>query len=213
MAKTEGHFPGALIRQGVVSVVEGEHIAHWELANAIYHVSFHLADSVPTSQLLAWREARREFAVRRTANPAGELSPEEIAEFRRLYDERIERYLTAGHGCCALRTPGLAERVAKVFEHGHGVTHDLHVLMIMPNHVHVIAALLPGHEMKKVVDGWKSVSAHLIAKSSGMKAPIWQPDHYSRIIRTPEEYQRQDRYVWYNPESARLTSGFFRKRY
>ena len=213
MAATEGHFPGETIQQGAISVIQGERIAHWEVSGAIYHVSLHLADSVPADQLNAWREARAQFAARRAARPDLTMTDDEVAELRRIYDERVERYLSAGHGCCALRAPETAEAVARAFEHGHSETHELHVLTIMPNHLHVIASPLEGHAMKDIVDGWKSVSAHIIAKRTGMSAPIWQRDHYSRIIRTPDEYRRQDSYVWHNPDSAGLQAGYWRKRY
>ena len=130
-----------------------------------------------------------------------------------LYSERIEKYLSAGYGSGALRQSEAAEAIVRVLEHDHGVRYDLHEWTVMPNHVHVIVAIRPGESMKAVVDQWKSVSAHAIAKATGLKAPIWQRDHYSHIIRTAEEYAHQMRYVWRNPEAAGLAEGFRRARY
>ena len=212
MPKTDGHFPGECLAQGAVSVLEGERIAHWEMDGAIYHVAVHLADSVPATQLAEWREIRQHYmSLRKSRN--GELSDEEVAVLRRVYDEKVEKYLSSGYGSCALRTPGVAEAVAQILERRHGSDYDLHLLTIMPNHLHVIVSPATGLAMKDIVDRWKSITAHAITKASGMAAPIWQRDHYSRIIRTPEEYRRQDSYVWHNPESAGLQFGFLRKRY
>ena len=213
MSILDGHFPGSVIQQGSVKIVPGEHISHWELSGAVYHVAIHLADSVPADQLRIWREKRLEFSERRKSRPGQALTDEEVAELRELYNEKIERYLNAGYGCCALRSSAVAEAIAKALEHGHNRTHRLRLLTIMPNHLHIIAMSLGEFKMAEIVNGWKSVSAHAIAKISGMKAPIWLRDHYSRIIRTPEEYQKQDSYIWHNPETAGLSEGYFRKRY
>ena len=212
MTETEGHFPGERIHADSLSVVDGERIAHWELSRAIYHVAIHLADSVPGAQLLEWREARRYYQELREKRN-GNLTDDEVAAMRSLYDEKVERYLSSGHGCCALRDGAVATAVGQVLEHDHGTRYNLHLYAIMPNHLHVIVSPKTGETMKEIVDQWKSVSAHRIAKLAALSAPIWQPDHYSRIIRTPEEYRRQADYVWHNPDVAGLADGFLRKRY
>lgn len=212
MISTDGHFPGSVIQQGAISTVPGERIVHWELAGAIYHISLHLADSVPVDQLAAWKEERMRFDILRQKR-GGELSPEEVLGMRQVFDERIERYLTSGFGCCALREPLVADAVASVLEHDNGERYDLREWTIMPNHIHVVVAPKKGYPMKGLVDQWKRVSAHAVTRFSAMKAPVWQRDFYSRIIRTREEYGRQMAYVWHNPESAGLAAGFLRKRY
>ena len=73
MISTDGHFPGPVIQQGAVSVAPGERIAHWELAGSIYHISLHLADSVPADQLAAWKGERIRFDTVRREH-GGELS-------------------------------------------------------------------------------------------------------------------------------------------
>ena len=212
MPTTSGHFPGERLAQDAVSILEGERIAHWEMNGAIYHVALHLADSVPAAQLAEWRETRQYYmSLRETRN--GSLTDDEVAALRRVYDEKVEKFLSAGHGCCALRSSEVAESVREILEKRHTSDYDLHLWTIMPNHLHVIVSPLAGRMMKDIVDQWKSIMAHAITKLSGMSAPIWQRDHYSRIIRTPEEYRRQDSYVWHNPESAGLRTGFLRKRY
>ena len=212
MPTTSGHFPGIHLAHDALSVLPGERIAHWEMNGAIYHIAIHLADSVPATQLAEWREARQYYASLR-ATRKGELTDDEVAAMRRVYDEKVEKFLSSGHGCCALRTPDVAEAVREILEKRHASDYDLHLLTIMPNHLHTIVSPLGGRTMKDIVDKWKSITAHAIAKLSDMSAPIWQRDHYSRIIRTPEEYRRQDSYVWHNPESAGLTTGFLRHRY
>ena len=197
MVETNGHFPGKKILHGAVNVIEGEYISHWEMSGAIYHVALHLADSVPTKELLSWREARKRGDT----------------DLRTLYTERIERYLSSGHGLCPLKSPAIANPLLAILERDNGICYDLHAITIMPNHVHVVVSPIIGQSLKRTVDQWKSVSAHMISRQSEMKRPVWHKDFYSRIIRTPEEYARQIRYVWHNPTAAGLTAGFLRKRY
>jgi len=212
MIETSGHFPGKSLVSGSISAITSEHIVHWDLSAAIYHVAFHLADSVPTEQLMAWRTARTDFEARARAEQRA-LTAEEVAEMRELYSQRIERYLSNGHGACVLREEGAAEAVRRTLEHDNGRRYELHAWTIMPNHVHVVVRCFAEEKMKEVVDTWKSVSAHGIVKAVGCSAPVWMPDHYSRIIRTAEEYARQIKYVWGNPEAAGLQGGFERMKY
>jgi len=212
MIETSGHFPGVRLVPGSVTAVASEHISHWDLSSSVYHVAFHLADSVPTAQLVAWRTARADFEARACAENRA-FTAEEIAEMRELRSQRVERYLASGHGACVLRTPCAAEAVRSTLEHDNGRRYELHAWTVMPNHVHVVVRCLPDEKMKHIVDVWKSVSAHAIVKAVGCSAPVWMADHYSRIIRTSEEYGKQMRYVWTNPETAGLEEGFLRERY
>lgn len=212
MIETAGHFPGARFVPGAVSSVSSEHITHWDLSSAIYHIAFHLSDSVPTDQLLAWRTARADFEARARGEHRA-LTPEEVAEMRELYSQRVERYLANGHGACILHDERAAESIRRTLEHDNGARYELHAWTIMPNHVHIVVRCFAGEKMKEIVDTWKSVSAHGIVNAVGCTAPVWMSDHYSRIIRTAEEYAKQIKYVWGNPEAAGLQSGFLRMKY
>jgi len=212
MIEISGHFPGVRLAAGSVTSVASEHITHWDLSSAIYHVAFHLADSVPTAQLIAWRTARADFESR-ARGEGRELTTEEVAEMRELHSQHVERYLANGHGACVLREERAEAVVQKTLEHDNGVRYELHAVTIMPNHVHIVVRSFAEEKMKKIVDTWKSVSAHGIVKAVGCSAPVWMGDHYSRIIRTAEEYEKQVAYVLSNPEAAGLKSGFFRMKY
>ena len=184
-------FPG---RNLVVDkTFRGNHMPHWNVDGAIYHVSFRLADSVPQEKLQEWQEARMDFR-RRQLN--GEQIPaEDVCEFKRLYSENIEKYLDSGFGSCILRNDGALAVVRAALLHGDGVDYRLHAYGIMPNHVHVGFALRPGGELSQVVQAWKSVSSHRINRLLGRKGPVWQVDYYNHVIRTAEEYRAQMNYI------------------
>ena len=201
------------LRLAKLAVSQGRHLPCWEASGAIYHVTFHLADSVPQSQLEIWRAERTRLTelARAAKRP---LTNEERMALKSVYDERIEKYLTAGHGACLLRDPRAAETLAQTILHDDGTLYAVHEWCIMPNHLHVIfGGLAEGTELRELLTTWKLISAHRINKVHLRKGEVWHRDSYSRIIRDRDEYSHQMSYVWNNPESAGLTEGFLRERY
>lgn len=184
-------FPG----RGLVvnSTYRGNHMPHWNVGGAVYHVSFRLADSVPQEKLREWQEARLSFRNRQLLGKA--LTPDEISELRRLYSANIEKYLDSGHGSCILRSDGALAVVRATLRHGDGADYLLHAYGIMPNHVHVGLALRPGGTLSRIVQAWKSVSSHRINRLVGRTGPVWQVDYYNHVIRTAEEYLAQMDYI------------------
>ena len=189
-------------------------MSHWELSGGIYHVALHLADSIPADQLAAWCEKRAELALIRQRERR-EWTVAEVEEMKRAFQRHMETYLSVGYGACLLRHPQAADVVRETLLHGQGTSYGIHLWCVMPNHLHVIVKPYSDVSITKVVADWKSVSAHRLMKLGLPEArtPVWMRDHYSRIIRTPEEYRRQVDYVWRNPESAGLSEGFARERY
>ena len=72
----------------VEKTFRGNHMPHWNVDGAIYHVSFRLADSVPEEKLQVWQEARADFRRRQLAGEP--MSAEDVSELKRLYAERCK---------------------------------------------------------------------------------------------------------------------------
>lgn len=75
----------------------------------------------------------------------------------------------------------------------------------MPDHVHLFAA--PFGDAKSLGAWnkmWKSVTARAIAKSCGLRPPIWQEDTFDHILRGVESYDEKWEYVRRNPVRAGL---------
>ena len=184
----------------------------WTVDRAIYHLSLHLADSVPATERAAWQELREELAEKaRTAKRP--FTAEEIDLMKSVYNERVEKYLAAGYGGCLLKKPEAARALVETIEHDHGAGYLLHCWTIMPNHLHVIAQFDNGTEVRPTVETWKKISAHRINKAMSRNGSVWANGFYSRIIRDAAEYRRQIAYVMANPTSAGLTSGFLQRKY
>jgi len=185
----------------------------WEASQAVYHLSLHLGDSIPSDQLLLWRAERARLAAQAKAS-SRPYTESEIAELKAVFNERVERYLTAGYGSCLLRRPDVADELVRVMTYGHGSQYALHTWCIMPNHLHVIVGQLEeGLALKRLITVWKRASSHRINKLLQRQGVLWQEDAYTRIIRDASEYRQQLSYVWNNPERAGLSDGWRRERY
>ncbi len=109
-------------------------LPHWEQAGCTYFITWRLADSLPGSQLAAWREERARWLA---LNPPP-WTPRVLADYQREFIDRIEHWLDAGHGACILRRPEVRAVLAKALHFFDGERYELEGAVIMPNHVHVL---------------------------------------------------------------------------
>ena len=72
------------------------------------------------------------------------------------YDGTSKSTWTPGvaSACCAI--PRIAALVHNAFLFFHEKRYDLHAWVVMPNHVHVLFRLRPGHALSEVVQSWNS---------------------------------------------------------
>jgi len=190
-----------------LTISSGENLPRWQCNDAIYHISFRLADSVPQSVCERWLR-ERECLIASAKQHGKEFSEETERETERkaqyLYSEQIEKYLDVGYGKCYLNKTEIARLVANSFTHFDNMRYRLHAWCVMPNHVHVIVEAMPDHDLSKIIHSWKSYTAHRANEILGLIGTFWQKDAYNHIIRSKKEYFFQMQYVWENPEKATL---------
>ena len=87
-------------------------LPHWEIEGGNYFVTFRLDDSVPKSVVAAYHFERQNI-VDTAAQMKRELTEHEHEKLRKLYSDRIERYLDSGAGSCYLKRSEIAEIVKK----------------------------------------------------------------------------------------------------
>jgi len=73
----------------------------------------------------------------------------------------------------------------------------MHLLLLMPDHVHMLVAFPQDREMKKVVFQWKEYAA----KQSGVR---WQRDFFDHRLRSDESLESKAAYIRANPVRAGL---------
>ncbi len=189
-------------RFGEVRVRERGRLPHWEKDAGLYFITFRLADSLPESVLK--KIAERHWILTETKRTGAHLSPSQevlVAEFS---PAKLEDYFDRGAGACSLRDPCVGELMADALRFWEGKRYRLLAWCVMPNHVHVVCRLLPGQELSKVLQGWKSSTARKANEMLGRSGVFWQREYYDRLIRDGEELDRAVRYVVSNPEKAGL---------
>jgi REP element-mobilizing transposase RayT len=190
-------------RFGSVMIHDRGRLPHWEKESATYFVTFRLHDSLPHSLLDRIEAERRD--IFQTANQLRRpLSSDECKKLRVLSSVSVERYLDRGTGSCALLRPAIAEGVADTLRYFDEQRYRLFAWCIMPNHVHVVFKIFPGHRLAEVLHSWKSYTAKSANRILGVRGSFWQREYYDHLIRDDGELQRAIRYVTRNPEKANL---------
>jgi REP element-mobilizing transposase RayT len=178
-------------------------LPHWEENEAIYFVTFRLADSLPKSVVQAFQFERRNIVA--TAEQAGRpVSPSEEKRLDQLFTEKIQSKLDAGVGRCFLSKPAVADLVAEVLQHFEGARYLMYAWCVMPNHVHALFRILADHDLAEVLHAWKSYSAIRANRLLGRSGEFWQREYYDHLVRSEEEFYRIVGYIAENPNKAGL---------
>jgi REP element-mobilizing transposase RayT len=190
-------------RFGEVRIRDRGRLPHWEKDSATYFITFRLADSLPRNVLQQIEFEKRDI-IRTAAQMRRELSSDERNRLARLSTARIEQYLDKGSGACHLRNPAIAKVVSEALLHFHERRYRLLAWCVMPNHVHVVVRLFPGHSLAAVLHSGKSYTAKRAADVIGITGSIWQREYYDHLLRSEAEFERAVRYVVENPVKAGL---------
>jgi REP element-mobilizing transposase RayT len=190
-------------RFGEVIIRDRGRLPHWEKESATYFITFRMHDSLPKS-VLERIESERESLVKTARQLEREVSPSERKKIQQLSTKVIEQYLDNGAGACHLKLPAVANIVADALQHFDNQRYRLFAWCIMPNHVHVVVRVFPGHPLAKVIHSWKSFSAKRANDLLNCGGSFWQREYYDHLIRDESEFERAVRYVVETPEKAGL---------
>ncbi len=184
-----------------MQIRQGASLPHWTKAGSIYAINFRLADSVPQSVLMAWRQERLEI-IERAREQGRDLTKAEQARLEHLFNERIETYLDKGQGACWLREGRIAEIVENQFKHFDGKRYNLLAWCVMPNHVHAVIRPIAGHELSTILHSIKSYSAQRANSVLGRGGAFWQAETYDHLIRDEADLRHSVEYAYGNSDKA-----------
>jgi type I restriction enzyme R subunit len=190
-------------------------LPHWSQSGTLCFITFRTFDSMPKSVLDGWFAERREWLQRHGIDPQtpdwkgrlAALGPQLEGEFQRTFSERWHMHLDACHGACILKRPELSKIVADSLRHFDEDRYLLTDFVVMPNHVHVLAAFVDEDAMLAQCDSWKHYTARQINQRFGRKGRFWQIDGFDHLVRSEEQFARLRRYIAENPGKARLKLG------
>jgi REP element-mobilizing transposase RayT len=118
--------------------------------------------------------------------------------------KRIERYLDVGYGSALLKDDRIAKLVQDSILFVGEKQLRIYEWVIMPNHVHLLAAPLPNHQLSKALHSLKSYTSHKANETLGREGRFWTPESHDRFIRDEKHFQNAVRYIHNNPVKAGL---------
>lgn len=175
-------------------------LPHWNQRETCVFVTFRLADSIPLEKRLQW-EAERDEWVAEHPQPWDEKTS---IEYHDLFGGKLEQWLDAGFGSCALRDTFCREIVEGALRHFDGQRYVLHAFIVMPNHVHVLVSPLATHTMPTILHSWKSYTATAIRKRIGGSGTFWQKESWDRLIRGEAHFRHVANYIRHNPGKSNI---------
>jgi hypothetical protein len=110
---------------------QGANLPHWRLEDAIYAITFRLADSLPKSILDELR-AERARTLKEAQNLARSLTAIERKHIDRIYGQKVEEWLDRGSGSCILRTNEYAAIVRDSLLFRDQKMYSLYAWCVMP---------------------------------------------------------------------------------
>ncbi len=192
-------------------------LPHWAQAGTMTFITWRTADSLPAAALERF-VAERDRQIRAAGlDPASdwkrELAKQPAAERGQLHwalFESWDRCLDAGAGDCLLARPELSLIVANSLHHFDGDRYVLTDFIVMPNHVHLLAAFPDENAMLAQCESSKRFTARQINAAVGRSGGFWQVEQFDHLVRSAEQFEHYRRYIAANPQKAGLELGQYR---
>jgi putative transposase len=203
-------------REGELLITE-RRLPHWAQAGTITFITWRTDDSIPAPVLREWRGERCRWLRAQGLDPdrpdwrrqLANLSPALREEFHRTFSDRWHDELDACHGQCVLRRLELANIVAGSLHHFDNDRYVLTDFVVMPNHVHLLAAFRDEAAMLAQCESWKHYTALQINRALGRKGRFWEQDGFDHLVRSDQWFEYYRHYIAENPTKARLAAGEF----
>ena len=185
-----------------VKARQGAYLPHWRLHGTTYHVVFRLVDSLPAKVIARLRAERESLTAR--AKEDG-LGPDELAtRIRKVFSQRVDRFLDQGLGACWLAREGVADLTSETLQYFENSRYSLQAWCVMPNHVHVVVQPHLPHELAAILKSWKGYIAREANRMLFRSGEFWQPEYYDHLVRDDTELAQTIRYIQDNPIKAGL---------
>jgi REP element-mobilizing transposase RayT len=166
-------------------------LPHWTQYGKMHFVTFRLADSLPQEKVKQLINQRQEW-ISCHKEPYTEA---QWVEYYKLFTERVERWLDAGHGECLLSQNQYANVVAQAIRYFDRQRYFLDRWVVMPNHVHVLLIPIKPYSLKKILHSWKSFTSNEINKLRGQTGELWQHESFDHIVRSHAQLEKYRDYV------------------
>lgn len=216
MSVAEVPFPFRFFdRDDEMFITEQRRFPHWSQAGTLCFITWRTWDSLPRTVIAAWHQERGEWLLRHQIDPSRDdwrsqlalLPRQKQREFHDTFTSRWEDSLDDCHGACVLRQPELANLVQTSLLHFHGDRYFLTDCVVMPNHVHLLAAFTDPEGMSKQCASWKHFTARHINRKLNQRGHFWASESFDHLVRSEEQFEYYRDYLANNPVKANLRLG------
>jgi REP element-mobilizing transposase RayT len=95
--------------------------------------------------------------------------------------------------------------------HDHKLKTQIHGVVVMPDHVHLVFTPLTDSEgnyfsLAEILEAIKGASSHRINQALNRRGKVWQTESFDHILRSEEKIREKAEYICQNP----IRSGFVR---
>ena len=178
-----------------IAIIE-RRLPHWSQSGAIAFITWRTWDSLPAAVIAEWHSERNHWLRIHGIDPQAadwnaklqKLNANLRAEFAALLSDRWNGHLDACHGACPLRRRDLAEIVRDSLLHFDGDRYDLTDFVVMPNHVHLMAAFPNEQAMLDQCESWKHFTASKINRMLRRSGRFWQQDGFDHLVRSQAQF-------------------------
>lgn len=199
--------------QDDVGIVERK-LPHWSQPGTITFITWRTDDSLPKPVMDRLVAERNQWLRAHGINPIGDwrsavarLDRKLQFEFRTNIDTRWHEELDACHGACVLRRPELAAIVRDSLLKFDSDRYFLTDSVVMPNHLHFMAAFPNEDALLSQCESWKHYTAMRLNRLLETKGRFWQQDGFDHLVRSEKQFRWLRRYIEENPLKAKLRGG------
>lgn len=200
-------------------------LPHWTQAGTACFITWRTADSMPRHVVAQWIRERSELlkgagvsipdddvrapvpAMFQTFDLNASLEKLDPAIRWKLQcdmTDRFDSHLDACHGACVLKERKLAEIVSESLLKFDGSRYLVTDFVVMPNHVHLLAAFPNEETLLKQCRNWKRYTARAINAAIKGCGEFWQVEAFDHLVRSLEHFEHYRRYIAENGPKAGL---------
>ncbi len=198
------------------TVVWGK-LPHWAQVGTVCFITWRTADSLPSVFQERITCERQRLLRDNGLDPEGDWK-EALSKLPdtdrgrvqwglyRIWDDCLD----LGRGDCVLKDPALSELVGNSLLHFDGDRYILTDYVVMPNHIHLLAAFRDEAALVEQCTSWKRYTGRRINQRCNRSGEFWQVEQFDHLVRSPEQFEHYRRYIADNPKRARLPPGQYR---
>lgn len=168
---------------------------HWKQPGKVHFVTWRMADGIPKARRDELLRDRAAWIAEHGTQDISTLSEGPQRAYYRLFQQRVQRWLDAGHGSCALLIPAARDIMRDTLVKFHNERYRLGTFAIAGNHVHVLVVPFPGYDLSELTHSWKSYTAKVINRLVGRTGKFWKTESFDHLVRSWKHLQKYERYI------------------